>query len=517
MDEWWRAGLPAGLSLRTFGVGVPLIFFAAALLTTQPHEVSWLAWFFYAAAAYLAVVIVAQVLRPRIRTRSTSLRRWITAVVLLLAGPITIIGALAVAHLAGVPDPDHVDASFIVLAVFLAVWLVAGGRLSSSIEEDARDREAILVELAREKALALESARLVEVDRERLLEDVRRMVTDRLVATHGDGGNPDDASAHLRSLVDDAVRPLSRELRDAQVREEELVDQVATMRVPGPALLWSHPGRIADVEPGDGALAAGLIGASAVAGLSAWYLGAGLLWVAVPVVYSIVLAMIVLLANARASSTRVELMEAFDAADRASALVRQEAWVTRRRLANTMHGEVQGRILASALRIRGMESEEEAQELSALSADLHQVLDSGLSGDDWHLAWERLIEMWEFTLELQVDWDESARERIEGDPVAGAAVVAAVGEAITNAVRHGQATRADIAVMAHGPDAVVVTVADNGRTSGVSANDGPVIRGMGSATLDAVCVTWKLAPQAMGHRFEGVILVRDDASPAAHA
>ncbi len=508
MDRWWRAGLPAGLSLRTFGVAVPLVFFAAALLSTQPHDVSWFAWFFYAASAFLVVVVTAQVIRPRIRGRSASLRRWVTTGVLLLAGPLTILGALAIADLAGVPDPDRVDPAFIVLSVFLAVWLVTGGRLSSSLEEDAEDRERILVELAREKALALESARLVEVDRERLLEDVRRMVTDRLVATHGDGGNPEDASAHLRALVDEAVRPLSHELRDAQVREEELVDQVATMRVPGPTPLWFQPNRIADVDPSDGALAAGLIGASAVAALTAWFMGAGVVWAAVPVVYSVTLAIIVLRANARARRTRDELAQAFDAADRASALVRQDAWVTRRRLANTMHGEIQGRILASALRIRGMGPEEEAQELASLSGDLHRVLDAGTSSDDWHLAWDRLIEMWEFSLNLQVEWDERADDLLGRDPVAGAALVAAAGEAITNAVRHGHATRAGIAVTVQDGDSIAVSVTDDGRITDQSGSAGEGSPGMGTATLDAVCLRWALTQLDDGHRFDGVILVR---------
>ena len=31
---------------------------------------------------------------------------------------------------------------------------------------------------------------------------------------------------------------------------------------------------------------------------------------------------------------------------------------------------------------------------------------------------------------------------------------------------------------------------------------------MGSATLDAVCLRWTLTPLADGHRFDGVILVR---------
>ena len=517
MDRWWRAGLPGGLSLRTFGVAVPLVLFAAALLSTQSPAVSWLVWFFFAASAFLVVVIVAQMIRPRLRAQSASVRRWVTTIVLLLAGPFTITGALVIAHLGGVPDPDRVDPAFVILSVFLSVWLAAGARLSSSLEEDARDREGILIELAREKALALESTRLVEVDRQRLLEDVRRMVTDRLVATHGDGGNPEDVSAHLRALVDDAVRPLSHELRDAQVREEELVGQVAAMRVPRPAPLWSQPDRLADVEPRDAGLAAGLIGASAVAALTSWYLGAGLLWAAVPVAYSVILAIIVLLANARARRTRSELAQAFDAADRASALVRQAAWVTRRRLANTMHGEVQGRILASALHIRSMDPDEEARELAALRGDLHHVLDSGLSSDDWKLAWERLIEMWEFSLDLEVEWDERVDDLLGRDPVAGAALVAAAGEAITNAVRHGHATRVDITVRVQVGDTIAVSVTDDGQRADGSASPGHGAPGMGTATLDAVCLGWTLTPLSVGHRFDGVILLRKPSGVSAGA
>lgn len=514
MAEWWRRGLPSALSLRAFGAAAPMLFLVASWLAAGSLTASWLAWLFFTLAAFVAAVVLAQFVGNAIRGRSASSRRWVVAAAVTMVGPVTVAGALLIATLAGTPRAVGISDGTLALSTLLGAWLVAGGRLSCSLAEDALDRERILVEVAREKALALESTRLLELDRARLLEDVRTNVTDRLLATHGDGGDPDDAAAHLRSLIDDAVRPLSRELRDAYVREEELVDQVRTVRVPGPSSLWSQRGLVTQAKPGDVALALVVIGASVIGGLVALNAGADQLWMTSGVAYSVGLSFILLLAAVRAHVTRAELADALATADRASALVRQTAWVTRRRLANTMHGEVQGRILASALRIRGTTAEEASAELSALAADLHGVLDSQLAGDDWRLAWDRLIEMWQFTIEFDLEWDERVDGLLAADPVAGSALVAATGEAITNAVRHGRATTARVTVTPAGPRAIRLEIADDGQVAGDVADQRHRdaqrgTPGMGSQTLDAVCLRWELVPLSPGHRFTAVIPVRD--------
>jgi hypothetical protein len=517
MAEWWRRELPSALSLRAFGAATPMVLLVTSWLAAGSLTASWLAWFFFTMAAFGAAVVLAQIAGNAIRGSSALAQRWSAFSLVIIVGPVTVVGSLLIAGLAGTPRSEGIGVGPLVLSTLLAAWLLAGGRLSYLLTQDALDRERILVEVAREKALALESTRLLELDRERLLEDVRTNVTDRLIATHGDGGNPEDAAAHLRSLINEAVRPLSHELRDAYVREEELVDQVRTVRVPGPSSLLSQTGLVTQAKAGDVALAVAVIGASVIGGLVALSAGVNVTWMAAGVAYSAGLSFVLLLAAVRAHITHAELATALETADRASTLVRLAAWVTRRRLANTMHGEVQGRILASALRIKGMNAQEESAELSALAADLRDVLDSRLGGDDWQLAWDRLIEMWQFTIEFHLEWDEQVNALVAADPVAGSALVAAAGEAITNAVRHGRATIARVKVTAAAPDAIGVDIVDNGTAAGggsgnVNRGQGEDLRitpGMGSETLDAVCLRWELVPLSNGHRFTAVIPVRD--------
>ena len=503
MRDWWRDGLPGALSIRAFGVASPLVLVVAAVLVGGSNNASWLAWFFFASAAFFAAIIVAQVTRLWMADGPASMRRWVALVLLLLTGPITMLGAVAIASIAGVVYESQVDVELVLLSTFLAAWLLAGGRLSSTLADDARYREELLREIAREKALALESARLVEVDRQRLVEDIRGMVTERLVATHGDGGNPDYAAAHLRFLVNDAVRPLSHELHDAQVREEELVDQVAMMRIPRAPALWAKPQLITRAEAGDTLLALAFIGAGVVAGFTAISLEAGQLWALFPVVYSLGLAVVLLLANARARNTRAEVTGAFQAADRASALVRQAAWVTRRRLANTMHGEVQGRILASALRLPGMSNREERDELMELTSDLHRMLSSDLGDGDWRVAWDRLTEMWMYAIDLDVEGQDQIDEHLVHDPVAGSALVAVVGEAVTNAVRHGRAKHVHVSMTPRDDDAFLVVVTDDGTESGAAG-----VPSLGSSTLGAVTLDWGLEHVANGHQLRAVIPIR---------
>lgn len=503
MREWWRAGLVGALSIRAFGIAAPLLFVVAALLAEGSGSASWLAWFFFVTAAFVAVIIAAQVISRWNRDRSDSLNRGVAVACLVLAGPATIGGALVVGALAGVPIPPNATVGLLAASVLLAAWVLAGGRLDVSLADDAQHREELLREVAREKALAIESARLVELDRRRLLEDVRGMVTDRLVAAHATGGNADDAAAHLRTLVNEAVRPLSHELHEAQIREEELVDQVAMMRIPRAPALWARPWLLTKADLLDKFLAVGVITASMVAGVWVGTAGASLMWVITPIVYSIGLAAIVVLANARERLTRGEAVIAFAAADRASALVRQAAWVTRRRLANTMHSEVQGRILASTLRLPAMSPDEEAEEFEALTQDLHRILGADHSSNDWQVAWERLIEMWDYSIDLTVEGMSTVNDRLTADPVAGAALVAVVSEAVTNAVRHGRAEHVHVKLRALEDAVLEVDVLDDGTSVGTSGTPS-----LGASTLAAVTLNWRLESLPRGHRLHADIPVR---------
>ncbi len=64
-------------------------------------------------------------------------------------------------------------------------------------------------------------------------------------------------------------------------------------------------------------------------------------------------------------------------------------------------------------------------------------------------------------------------ERVSADPSATAALIEVVREAVGNAIRHGNATSVDIAVLDSGVDLVGLIIADNG--TGMAAGAAPGI------------------------------------------
>lgn len=240
MRDWWKSGLPASASLRTYGAGAVIVLIFGAILADASDDASLILWCLFSVGGYLSVVILSVLIRHPLEELPVSVRQWATFVVLIASGPITVTIAIGIAGAGGVSVSSPRWDALLLSSVALAFWLVVGARLSCSLSVDDRLRQELLQELAREKALALESQRLVEGDRDRLIEDARQMMSRRLRAFAQEDSSPNAMAGNLRILIDESIRPLSRTLHAAQVREDELVEQVAMMRVPAPRPLWSY-------------------------------------------------------------------------------------------------------------------------------------------------------------------------------------------------------------------------------------------------------------------------------------
>ena len=501
MRDWWLRGLPSALTLRTFGAGAPLIPFMAGLMASSASE-GLLPWIFFGSAGYLVTVVAALLVSPMAESAPSQRGRWLTLLLMIAAGPATLWVAVGLAQLAGLAPPTLPVMGSTLLATLLAVWLIGGARLSSLLASDDHDREVLLRAVAREKALALDSSRVLEAHRLRLLHDIRDSVTTRLILQSTGGTEGGDASAGLRALIDEAVRPLSHQLHEAQVNEDELVEQLSTLQVPRARFMITYASSLQRADRGDLLLAAGLLVAAAMATITGAWVGVGWVIGLIPLAYTLLLTSFVALSSARSTATREELADALTSADHASTLVRQGAWVTRRQLANTMHGEVQGRILACALHIQDMSADEARVEIDALAADLQLILAPDRGDGDWQVAWERLITMWDHSINLRIDWDRDVDGRLHDDAVAGSALVAVAGEAITNAVRHGGAQTVVLAVHSADSQALLLDVVDDGVAAGTGTPS------LGTSTLDAVCLRWSLQAHPAGHHLQAVVPLR---------
>lgn len=165
---------------------------------------------------------------------------------------------------------------------------------------------------------------------------------------------------------------------------------------------------------------------------------------------------------------------AFDARQRLASLTRDTG--------RLLHTEIQGDLVATYLQVRLGTAGEDV--LPRLIERVERLLDAEPAAAQESAAAIRdglraSLDAWSRSLDLSVDLEPAALDRIAG--AAGAASVAhdALTEGLTNAVRHSRSDRARVRIgLAHGTDDVEVVVTSPGR---IVAAD----RGIGLRDLDA--------------------------------
>lgn len=172
-------------------------------------------------------------------------------------------------------------------------------------------------------------------------------------------------------------------------------------------------------------------------------------------------------------------------------VLRQEAWVTKTQLAKAIHGSVQARFLAVALRIAGLSrlTEEvlaEAKrdvEASIKDVSVSMQGSTGSFSEQFHT----IVEAWDGVVKLTVTSEPETIELINHFPVARACVLEVVGEAVSNAAKHSKSPAINIELKENQFDQLVVSVWSAGRLSTLTTR-----KGYGSQMLDEVTSSWTL-------------------------
>lgn len=175
--------------------------------------------------------------------------------------------------------------------------------------------------------------------------------------------------------------------------------------------------------------------------------------------------------------------------------LQQEVWVESRRLAKYVHGDIQGRIRAAALTT----SELTPEALERLKNACLDALESRPGGLNLEAFLEQSIQIWAEAMKIEFKVTAAATEILEQDSFALEAVIETVREALVNAVRHGEASRAKIEIYLGEPpqqNSVVVKVTNDGRPVPAQPE-----RGIGGELLSEVTSFWELVNSS-----EGVIL-----------
>lgn len=197
---------------------------------------------------------------------------------------------------------------------------------------------------------------------------------------------------------------------------------------------------------------------------------------------------------------------------RAVVRLRQAQWFQGQALSRALHGPVQAAVTSAALRldaalrsgqptdllVLGIRSEL-AQVVDVLDVDESQTLDI----DD---SIARIRGTWDGLCSVNITLTAAARSCLQADPVATAIVRDLLAEAVSNAVRHGEATVVEATVADRSPDDLFLRVRDNGA---VSAPWGAA--GLGTTLLDACTVEWGRSATSSEHVLWAIIPVHSTA------
>lgn len=166
------------------------------------------------------------------------------------------------------------------------------------------------------------------------------------------------------------------------------------------------------------------------------------------------------------SAVRAELLLAVGPEVLRSIALQDHDRMLAQRVATRLHADVQGRMLAAARRIErdGHSDESVARELQALDEMLDSLPElaraEGSAGLGTEL--ERLVSRWRGFIDVRLAPEcDGLVEVLRGSPDLEERVAQVIGEAVTNAVRHGLARTATVNLDV-GEDGVVVTVTDDG-------------------------------------------------------
>ena len=196
----------------------------------------------------------------------------------------------------------------------------------------------------------------------------------------------------------------------------------------------------------------------------------------------------------------------------------------RRGVAEFLHDRVQADLLVVAMELRTVSRDADpaiSERLDHAIGEIERIRSSEVRSAGRRLspafgsvgldtALQELADSWDSALRVRVSLDPASRDLLLQGKAPRDLLVAVYRvseQAILNAAAHGRASRVDVGLTMSEPGALLLTVSDDGR--GLAS--GPIVRGAGSAIIDAWCAvahgSWHWVPTGRGVRLEAAFAV----------
>ena len=173
-----------------------------------------------------------------------------------------------------------------------------------------------------------------------------------------------------------------------------------------------------------------------------------------------------------------------------NASLRQELWLNRRRTASVLHGPVQAALFASAMKL-SQEQKPTPELVAEVEQDISAAIEklnnpSNLEGEDISDLLNQIVEIWSDAADISIEIPEDLETAITRQPLTSEALIEISREFITNAIKHGKASKVSLKVSRLDDLRIAINVVDDGQ--GLPPGAKP---GFGSKLLSELSLVWR--------------------------
>ena len=184
---------------------------------------------------------------------------------------------------------------------------------------------------------------------------------------------------------------------------------------------------------------------------------------------------------------------------------RRELWINRRRIATILHGPVQAALYASAMRL-AQAVRPSRKLIQSVNADLENALEvlkfDSVEATNLRDVLRQIVDVWAGTCEIYLNISKNVLQSAKNNPLLAEALVEVLREAVSNAIKHGQATEIEVEAKVSG-EVIEVSILNNGKAPVNQAGNG-----FGSKLYDELTHSWGLNETADGRtRFSATIFI----------
>ena len=171
-----------------------------------------------------------------------------------------------------------------------------------------------------------------------------------------------------------------------------------------------------------------------------------------------------------------------------AAIFEQQLWAARRAWSNVIHGTVQAALTAALTRLNSETADE--QTIKLVKKDLDRATQAlsatPVSNIKFAPALRDLVDSWAGICEISVDIPADLKRSISRDVRVTTCINELLKEAVSNAVRHGDARNAQVAIKSSAAGVLEVSVSNDG------VPPAGVRKGVGSKLFDELTLDWAL-------------------------